>query len=782
MQARPPSMLALLLAAGCPPQADPESALRAKLEARQAEAATREHRNVPTVHCKVKNFKDDCPEARVSGAWESVVPAEGSAAVYNILGMQTVHTVELPSGHLLLVSGSSWRNRAGIDYYPYVSDPATPNGLFVREEDPFRNEELDAYYELVNNAAIYDPVSNTFYRIPVPVPEADPNDPGHFAPNDLFCTGHQHLRDGNVLFVGGTQYYSPFRTGNNSSYIFDWRAELATSWADRDWRVRPSSNKGSPWTFAGFMKRGRWYASLLPLLDGRQVIFSGYVGFDKGFPDMHVFEINPFVEFFDPDAFEPDDPEAAWRSVDASALQDSPFTTLINPDFEPTPEVDCDARCVESNKYDAFKLYPENYLMPDGRIYLTREGDWVSLRTCDAAFMRRTKYTYWASIGGDRDAPTMSFARGPDRPQDVTSYGTTFRDPETGQIYLLGGQPTSPGTLFPLNSEHPTHRPSTDQPTHFAGGLGSTQLEVFTPDKSAAGGSWSLDPDYLGEEPGDARTMHYTVMLPTGQILVINGGNYDFYGPVYTPVLLTPAHDAKTGRQTGYTQTRLADALEPRLYHNAALLLPDGRVFVSGGNSARATVTPSTEPPEPYTGKGQPKPDLSQVETDVYFHDDGPMARALPGQAVSPTEDWTAEIFSPPYLFIDPGRRARVTSIAPTQDVTFTASADIGGKTFSLLHSEVSYHVGLEDLPTCEAGEHAQLALIKLPSATHGWQNGQEYFALSFQDAGGGLDFTAPNAMTTMIPPAYYMLFYTDCKGKPAEAWMVRFDDEATAP
>ena len=28
----------------------------------------------------------------------------------------------------------------------------------------------------------------------------------------------------------------------------------------------------------------------------------------------------------------------------------------------------------------------------------------------------------------------------------------------------------------------------------------------------------------------------------------------------------------------------------------------------------------------------------------------------------------------------------------------------------------------------------------------------------------------------------FYMLFYTDCRGKPAEAWMVRFDDAAEAP
>src|SRR6185369_13310681 len=116
-------------------------------------------------------------------------------------------------------------------------DPKPPSGCFA-EEDPFLKSKLPAYYEVVNNAAIYDPANNTFYRIPHPVPVDDPAKKDHFAPNDLFCTGHQHLPDGNVLFTGGTQYYSPFRTGNNTSYIFDWRRELETSWAKVDWRVR----------------------------------------------------------------------------------------------------------------------------------------------------------------------------------------------------------------------------------------------------------------------------------------------------------------------------------------------------------------------------------------------------------------------------------------------------------------------------------------------------------------------------------------------------------------
>jgi hypothetical protein len=484
---------------------------------------------------------------------------------------------------------------------------------------------------------------------------------------------------------------------------------------------------------------------------------------------MHVFEINSWIEVFDPSAVDPAAPGQAWKAFDVAQAENGPFRTLINPDFVPTPDVACDARCIESNKYDAFKLYPENYLQPDGRIYLTREGDWVSLRTCDAAFMRRTKNTYWATLEDKEGELQVSFSRGPDRVEDVTSYGTTFRDPETGQIHLIGGQPTSPGTLYPLNSKNPNH---------FAGGRGSTRLETFTPDGSPEGGHWTLDPDFLGTEPEADRTMHYSVALPTGQILILNGGNYDFYGPVFHPILLTPEHDPATGKRTGYSQQKMLDALEPRLYHNIALLLPDGRVFVSGGNTSRATITPRNGPPPPYSGAGQPPPNLSQVETDLYFFDDGPMAKGLPGQLTTPTENWTAEIFSPPYLFIDPQRRAAITSLAPIEKVSYTPSATIGGKSFTLFHSGVAYHMGLKDLPGC-AGEDARLVLIKLPSATHGWQNGQQLIELDFEPAEGGINFTTPDAKESMIPPAYYMLFYTDCHGKPAEAWMVRFDDAA---
>ena len=93
--------------------------------------------------------------------------------------------------------------------------------------------------------------------------------------------------------------------------------------------------------------------------------------------------------------------------------------------------------------------------------------------------------------------------------------------------------------------------------------------------------------------------MHYATLLPTSQVLVINGGNYDFYGSIKYPILLTPNFDNVTGAFVEYEKARMNEAVEARLYHNVALLLPDGRIWISGGGTARATIhyTPLSEKP-----------------------------------------------------------------------------------------------------------------------------------------------------------------------------------------
>ena len=200
-------------------------------------------------------FSQEYSDSLSGGSWQIVVPERGGGALGKSLGMQTVHAVLLPSGNVLLASGSSWRNRGPIETYPQMADPNGGQGIFRQFEDPFFINKIDDYFQLVNNVGVYDPSKNTFYRIPHPAPVPDPKWPGHFAPNDLFCTGHLHVPDGNVLFVGGTQYYHPYRTGHRTTYLFDWRKETNIAWNKVDWRRMPRNNgtddSKNPWIFAG---------------------------------------------------------------------------------------------------------------------------------------------------------------------------------------------------------------------------------------------------------------------------------------------------------------------------------------------------------------------------------------------------------------------------------------------------------------------------------------------------------------------------------------------------
>src|ERR1700677_2828687 len=94
------------------------------------------------------------PNALLGGSWQVVVPELGGGAVGKSLGMQTVHAALLPSGEVLVVSGSSNRNPGSTETFPDVNDPQPHRGLFQLENDPFRMEKLDDYFQLVNNVGV----------------------------------------------------------------------------------------------------------------------------------------------------------------------------------------------------------------------------------------------------------------------------------------------------------------------------------------------------------------------------------------------------------------------------------------------------------------------------------------------------------------------------------------------------------------------------------------------------------------------------------------------------
>ncbi|TFZ03084.1 DUF1929 domain-containing protein [Ramlibacter henchirensis] len=111
-----------------------------------------------------------------------------------------------------------------------------------------------------------------------------------------------------------------------------------------------------------------------------------------------------------------------------------------------------------------------------------------------------------------------------------------------------------------------------------------------------------------------ARRHHTSTLLPDGTVLVTGGtagpGHNNPNSPVLSAELWNPATE---------TWTTLATGTVPRLYHSAALLLPDGRVVVMGGERSAFAVEPAVEIfSPPYLFKGA-RPAMSSVPAQLAY-------------------------------------------------------------------------------------------------------------------------------------------------------------------
>jgi hypothetical protein len=196
-----------------------------------------------------------------------------------------------------------------------------------------------------------------------------------------------------------------------------------------------------------------------------------------------------------------------------------------------------------------------------------------------------------------------------------------------------------------------------------------------------------------------ARRQCNGTVLADGRVLATGGtaglGFNDPYSAVYAAELWDPA--------TGQWAT-MASAAERRLYHSTAFLLPDGRVVSAGG--------------------GQPS-------------GGGP-----------DSDHYSAEVFSPPYLF--KGARPKIVS-APVR---------VGyGQQFKVR--------------TKQAGDIAQVTWVRLSSVTHSQNQNQRFNRLPFTRTSGGVMVTAP-AQKNLCPPGHYMMFLLNGRGVPSVASIIQ--------
>jgi hypothetical protein len=197
----------------------------------------------------------------------------------------------------------------------------------------------------------------------------------------------------------------------------------------------------------------------------------------------------------------------------------------------------------------------------------------------------------------------------------------------------------------------------------------------------------------------NSRRQLNALLLPDGKVLVTGGtaasGFNNPSGAVHAAELWDPATE-------NWTTLASNNANIPRIYHSATVLLPDGRVLSTGGNGFPDT-----------------------------------------------------EIFSPPYLF----KGARPTIMSAPSSVGYAQS----------------FVVKTPDAAI------SKIRMLRLSSTTHAFNMSQYINELSFSQTAGDLNVTAPpNA--NVAPPGYYLLFILNGTGVPSVASFVQLTQSVPSP
>ncbi|OKK17365.1 galactose oxidase [Streptomyces sp. CB00455] len=262
----------------------------------------------------------------------------------------------------------------------------------------------------------------------------------------------------------------------------------------------------------------------------------------------------------------------------------------------------------------------------------------------------------------------------PRRPADFRGYGSAvplpagFRGPDS--VLVLGGDPRDPHTY------------------------------------RLSGGRWST------EEPrAFGRTQDDTLILPDGTLLTVNGAldTRDYGNGPFNPKADLKYRQIELRDARGHWSLGPAQRL-PRGYHSNALVMPDGRMMVTGD-------------------------ELQQIANDPDIGDG---------------MDGSIELYEPAYLHRGP---RPALDRAPAGDLGYDSAFQVVSST-------------PEDV--------ARAVLLAPTTVTHSVNTSQRHLELRFTGVRGttiGLR-TPPTAADA--PPGYYMLFLLDAKGVPSTAKWVK--------
>jgi len=251
------------------------------------------------------------------------------------------------------------------------------------------------------------------------------------------------------------------------------------------------------------------------------------------------------------------------------------------------------------------------------------------------------------------------------------------------------------------------------------------------------------------------------VMYEPGKILQVGGngsGQFDGFGATIIDLTNTtvaaPAPAFTTNRSMFMSINRKAWL--------DATVLPDGSVFVNGGSSepnALAGDTLTTELWQPDTNSFSTMASATQARL---YHSSSlllPDATVLVagGGTPGPQTNLNAEIFFPPYLFNNNGRRKQAADRIDFQEL-----------------SSLAYGYGGSVSANYSGPRVTAVSLVKTGAVTHSINLEQRRIPIdSFSHQGvGSVEITLPDD-PTVATPGYYMLFLIDGAGTPSVAQII---------
>ncbi|KAJ4840465.1 hypothetical protein Tsubulata_029520, partial [Turnera subulata] len=243
-------------------------------------------------------------------------------------------------------------------------------------------------------------------------------------------------------------------------------------------------------------------------------------------------------------------------------------------------------------------LYPFLHLSPDGNLFIFANDRAILLDYVNNKVVR----TYPVMPGGiSRNYPSTGSSAL--LPLVLSSNSTTSPDAD---ILVCGG--TSPDSNDKANNGN-----------YLPASKSCGRLTI-----TAANPSWEM------EEMPLERVMGDMIMLPTGDVLIINGAAKGTAGwnaarePALNPVIYRPN---QTPSENSRFETMSPSPI-PRLYHSTAHLLSDGRVLVGGSNPNRNYNFTALYPTElsleafypPYLTSNKSRPSVNSVKPGFNFN------------------------------------------------------------------------------------------------------------------------------------------------------------------